>query len=264
MKHFLPIAVTAAIASLMPATAQAADFGGSLKDDAPYAAPYAAPFIWNGFYIGGEVGGAISRNADVSDACSPFPFCNQRPAFSDVDGSGVIGGVLAGYNWAVSPGVVIGIEGDFKWTNLDGSATAPNINGAGTLLGPVGHTWSEDVNWLASVRGRIGFNLTPMSLLYFTGGVAWKDADYSSREIFTNSSASASFSDTTTGYVLGGGLEWALDSHWLLRTEYLFYNFDGVSASAPYSTVFNPPVTANSNWSDADIHTFNVGLSYKF
>ncbi|MEZ5899218.1 MAG: outer membrane beta-barrel protein [Hyphomicrobiaceae bacterium] len=259
MRRLFSIAATAVISTFLAGNSQAADFGG-LKDDVPYAAPY----IWSGFYIGGDLGGAITRNANVSDACSPYPFCNQRPAFSDVDSSGVIGGVHIGYNWAASPGFVIGIEGDFKWTNLGESSVATNINAAGAVLGPVGHTWSADVNWLASVRGRLGFNLTPMALIYFTGGVAWKDADYTAREVFTNSSASTSFSNTDTGYVLGAGLEWALDSHWLLRTEYLFYNFDGVSASTPHTTVFAPPVTANASWDNSDIHSFNVGLSYKF
>jgi hypothetical protein len=57
--------------------------------------------------------------------------------------------------WQFAPQWLIGIEGDPNWADL----TVP----AG----------SRDVNWLGSLRGRIGWSPTATTMLYFTGGAAW-------------------------------------------------------------------------------------------
>ena len=263
MRHFSIAAAGLLLFMSWPITTQAADlYGGSYKDE-PAPAPYVSPFRWTGFYMGADIGGAWARGADVSSRCSPTGLCNQQSAFGNVDASSFIGGVHAGYNWNVAPKWVLGVEGDFSWTSLDGSAAAPDVTAAGFVVAPGGHTWSRDVQWLASVRGRLGFNVSPMTLLYFTGGVAWQDADYTASQTRTPfSTAATSFSETTTGYVLGGGLEWAMAKNWVIRGEYLYYSFDGESASARHSP--GPPLKANFDWSDSDVHSVRAGLSYKF
>jgi outer membrane immunogenic protein len=245
-----------------PITAHAADlYGGSYKDS-PAPAPFVAPFRWTGFYLGGDVGGAWARGGDVSSRCSPAGVCLQRPAGGNVDANSFIGGVHAGYNWAIAPKWIGGVEGDFMWTGLDGSTSAPDVTLAGGVAAPVGHSWSRDVSWLASIRGRIGYTVAPKALWYFTGGVAWQEADYAATQINTpGSRASTSFSQTTTGYVLGSGLEWAMTKNWVIRGEYLYYNFEGESASAPHSAI---PARASFKWDDSEIHSLRAGISYKF
>lgn len=256
------VAAGAIALSALPASADGFARRGSVKDFAP------PPFSWTGFYVGANIGGAWSRDSGVSSACSPFPFCNQLPGTGNVDASGFVGGFHAGYNLMIAPQWVAGIEGDFSWTDLSSSAGAGNVNGAGVLQATGGHTWSESVNWLASLRGRIGYTISPTTLLYFTGGFAWKNADYNARQAFIvvppQSTATVDFSETSNGYVLGGGLEVALTRNWIVRGEYLYYGFDGVSASAPHTTVFAPPVTGNFRWNDSSIHSARVGISYKF
>jgi len=40
-----------------------------------------------------------------------------------------------------------------------------------------------------------------------------------------------SFNHTATGWVAGGGVEWApWNNNWIVRAEGLYYSFDGVSA----------------------------------
>ena len=125
-------------------------------------------------------------------------------------------------------------------------------------------------DWLATVRGRIGYLVTPSALLYFTGGGAWADVGYSASATNEGSSyvASTSFSKTVSGYVLGGGIEWALWSNWSLRTEYLFYHLNTSTAVNTYNTGpgnFGPiPLGSGFSWSDTDIHVVRVGGSYKF
>ncbi len=64
-------------------------------------------------------------------------------------------------------------------------------------------------------------------------------------------------SDTHVGWVAGAGIERALTPNLSARVEYLYYDFDDVSASA--GTV--APGAANL---DPTIHTVRFGLNFKF
>jgi outer membrane immunogenic protein len=76
-------------------------------------------------------------------------------------------------------------------------------------------------NWDGSIRGRIGWLITPQSLLYATGGFAFGN--------FTTPYHEADRGDTVellggsrTGWTVGGGLEYALDRDWNTRIEYRY------------------------------------------
>ena len=108
----------------------------------------------------------------------------------------------------------MGIEADWSWTDAKGSFAQPWVSIVGPGVRPAALTsMSLGLNWLATVRGRIGYLVTPTALAYFTGGAAFADVDYSAsanNEPPSTYVSSTSFSKTVTGYVLGGGLEWAL------------------------------------------------------
>jgi outer membrane immunogenic protein len=178
-------------------------------DMTPYdRAPLRAqPFYWTGAYIGADVGGAWSNI--------------QLNGFGTGSASGVIGGLYAGYNWQFAPQWLLGVELDSSWTDLSG------------------------VNWLASVRGRIGYTPISTVLLYFTGGAA-------SIEIDNSGATLGNANQAKTGWVIGGGLEWApWANNWSVRAEYLNYNFRGVLVG-PFGA------------SDLSVNEVRAGLAYKF
>jgi opacity protein-like surface antigen len=89
---------------------------------------------------------------------------------------------------------------------------------------------------------------------------------YSSTDVFffgCPNCATTSFSNTSSGYVLGGGLEWApWSSNWIVRGEYLYYNLSGAAGGG-----FLPGagfVAANPTWSNMAVSSGRLGLSYKF
>src|SRR5713101_802845 len=67
-------------------------------------------YDWSGFYIGGHIGYLWGKTRVVDDGILTEPGAPTN---------GVIGGVLAGYNWQSGP-LVLGIEGDIGWTNAVG------------------------------------------------------------------------------------------------------------------------------------------------
>jgi outer membrane immunogenic protein len=258
----LPVIAAASIAVQI---ASAAD----LPVKAPAVMPAPAPiYNWTGFYIGGHVGGAWTR-ADGSWDPLPSPASfGANPISGDFNSSGIIGGVQIGYNWQFAPSWVAGIEGDFSWT--DAGSTFDTLwtgFGSATPIGPAFFTTMDmHVKWLASVRGRLGYLVAPQWLAYATGGVAWGSVDFSA--LATNSGsylATTSFSETSTGYVVGAGVEWMLAPNWMLRGEYLFYHLNSSRSVIAFdSTGSNPTFPSGYNWNDVEISVVRAAVSYKF
>src|SRR5262249_46917201 len=62
-------------------------------------------------------------------------------------------------HWQFAPTWVLGIEGDFDWADLRKSGTVAPLfsSGDGDVLPKSSFTASEDIRYLASIRGRIGY-----------------------------------------------------------------------------------------------------------
>jgi outer membrane immunogenic protein len=217
----------APVASL-PSQVAAADLGGGRSRIAtPFPAPAVAealPFAWSGLYFGAHGGYGWS---DLN--------WQQEGGFSASHrGEGLLAGGQLGFNMQMGR-FVYGIEGDIS---------------AGWIEGSSGDCCGHSIDFLYSVRGRAGLTSHDNRwLFYATGGAAWADFDYST--------SPGSHSDTQFGWVAGGGIERALLPNLTAKVEYLYYDFDGVSA--PAGTVAGGPTDL-----DPSMHTVRFGLNYKF
>jgi outer membrane immunogenic protein len=120
---------------------------------------------------------------------------NLGAAFNDEDNGGdddddtaFIGGLHAGYNWQKHGNLVLGVEGDVDF--------------------------ADDIDYLASLRGRLGYAAGP-TLFYATAGVA-----------FLGFEDELSDDDTLTGWVAGLGVEHKVRENVSLGLEGLYYAFD--------------------------------------
>ena len=207
-------------------TASAADMSRPVYKAAPPPAPV---WSWTGFYLGAHLGGSWS------EATATFP------GFGSVgsDTSGFLGGGQIGYNWQFHPNWVLGIEGDFSWTNADSSGTA------GALAAAVEH------NWYGILAGRLGYTAGPW-MLYAKGGAAWMDVDYRA----TFAGATTSVGDTRTGWTIGVGLEWMFTPNWTAKVEYNYLDFSD-------STYSFAPIAAGVTV-DSQVNLIKAGINYKF
>jgi outer membrane immunogenic protein len=264
MKKFL-LGSILLVAALASGRAGAADLPPPVSRAAP--APVAAPVSWTGFYIGGDVGEAWSSNtATFNPLPTPGGIAFGITGLSGSDGgSALIGGFHAGYNWQFAPTWVVGLEGDWSWSKAGGSFTQNWVAIPPAVVFPPSFTtMSSRLDWVTSARPRFGYLVTPNLLAYATGGVAWAKIDYAATASGFLYLANTALSQTQTGYTVGGGLEWAMTSNWLVRAEYLFYRFDNppnvvVPASAGGS--LNP---SGFLWSATNVSVARAGLSYKF
>jgi outer membrane immunogenic protein len=198
MKRFL-LTTTSLLA--FAHVAGAADLPARVPVKAPMMIPAAS---WTGFYLGIQ-GGAVSHRGKFEET-SLFPALGSGDA--DKVG-GIIGGYL-GYNLQQGA-VVYGLEADGSWVGAKATSSWPALGGNTNV--------SFDVNWLATVRGRLGI-ASDLTLFYVTGGVAFGGVKNSAVALSGGVPFdSISQSETRVGWTVGGGVERRFGSNWTGRAE---------------------------------------------
>ena len=126
---------------------------------------------------------------------------------------------------------------------------------------------NSEVEWAATLRGRLGYLIWPNLMLYGTGGGAWGKIQYAApfSTAVSPIGSGAQFNNTSSGWVAGGGLEWAPFTGFglLFRVEYLYYDF----SSGQSATATAPGFPANpsaSTWTAPKMSVARFGMSYKF
>ena len=299
MKTRLGWTLASAILVVSPA------FAADMPMKAPMA-PLPVVVSWTGCYIGGDIGWYEARqNGSTTAFPSPgfgAPAVNGAgiagygvlPTSHSMTRDSVLGGGYAGCNYQAGR-VVWGLEGDISWTdNKTGSDAEPvvgSFTGQPANFPPLGTNMqlNSSNQWLASVRGRVGFLVGAGDnlLLYGTGGVAFTRTNYSA--VFTPSTnptslfgfgcpgaaattcfgtSAVAFSQDKVGWVAGAGAEWRIAPHWLIRAEYLHYEFDGASGIVPAVLANGTAACAGcgwrANWNHLDIDSVRVGAAYMF
>jgi outer membrane immunogenic protein len=188
-KCVLSLLAGVASVTLAAAAASAADLPSQAPPPAPIIA--AAPiFTWTGFYAGVNAGWGWrdnDRESVVLGGAVPGTLF-----FPDNGDGGFTGGGQIGYNYQIGS-FVIGLETDIQWADTDQDEDVAFIP-AGVPGTFVPGTFDNDLSdWFGTVRARAGFALDRV-LIYATGGLA--------------------YTDDTTGWVAGGGVEWALPVNW--------------------------------------------------
>jgi len=230
--------------------------GAAVATPAMYAkAPRMLPLqTWAGFYFGAHAGYGWKDN-DFSTH-----FFND--AFvGGIKSRGWLGGGHAGYNWQYARAVA-GLE-------IDGSATGIKGSSLPVTSGFLSETLSDNVKYLGTVRGRLGWTPAGNWLLYGTGGLAWERVQRSSVDISLDPGFTRTLIEDRPrdhfGWVAGAGVESFIgSSNWIARLEYLHYDFGTVEST----TVSTSNVPAEPSRTDRGgrqtIETVRAGVSYKF
>jgi outer membrane immunogenic protein len=218
-----------------------------------YKAPPVIPPGWGGFYVGAH-GGYGWGGAPIGTPEMPILELNskQDPHLGAFDASpkgGLVGG-QAGYNWQFGS-VVTGLEIDYSAAKINASGGVGTFIDVceGYLPGVVTRTVKFDA--LASARARLGYTVLPDLLAYGTVGPGW---GHSEVNVSMSYDGGGSASASKFGWVGGGGLEYKLWEHVLVRAEYLHYDFA--------KTTYDTPLAVINAASTVDV--VRGGLSYKF
>jgi outer membrane receptor protein involved in Fe transport len=195
-------------------------------------------YYWAGLYVGANFGGAFSAGENV---LTPIGYGATNP-------SGVLGGLQFGYNYLVTPNWLVGLEGELGWTSAQGKANFVDTASATAL------SITSDHNWYDTVSGRFGFVSGPL-MLFAKGGAAWMNADYR-MDVNSGLDGSSLASTIRPGWVVGGGFEYMLGSHWSAKLEYDHLDFGSktLSLANPFGSSVNVETSVNQVKAGVNYH----------
>jgi outer membrane immunogenic protein len=263
------ISFTALAVALSVGSALAADLP---SQKAPPPAPL--PLSWTGAYAGLNAGynwgtnsNATSQNYAPSwlEAAPEYgePWVNASGplAMSGVKSntqSGFIGGAQFGYNYQWGTNYDVGIETDIQGTGISGNSTITGAaaytqaynqgtNCCQTTSKATGATEvNAGLNFLGTVRGRVGYLVMPTLMLYGTGGFTYGGAyakvtqtavenlgyplgviaGINFGSVYSNSTwiGGGQQNQILTGWNAGGGVEWMFMPNWSLKGEASYWD----------------------------------------
>ncbi len=227
---------------------------------------------WAGWYVGGNVGYSFGNNDftfndpgfGTGGTGAPTSFAGHQRL------DGVIGGGQVGYNWQPNPYAVFGLEADFQGANEKGSiGYGTDCEGPNFSTGTCTVTQSARLDWFGTVRGRVGWLITPTIMPYLTAGLAYGQINASGTANVTapgvctaGCSWSWSGSSVNVGFAGGFGVEafFPGSTNWTWKAEYLYINLGSVSGTGT-----DPAYHTTYSWSDH--FTDNIvraGINYYF
>ena len=215
---------------------------------------------WSGFYAGVQLGGAFGNDDGILQL-SPFTPGLQTafaPGFNgDFDG-GVIGGVHVGYDWQFG-NVVFGALADITGADVSDRQSGYSVT-------PASYNIERDLNYLGTLRARLGYAPSNRFLGYVTGGLAYGDVDFNYSQPGSGAVVqSITGGQDSVGYAVGAGAETMVTEKISFGLEYLYTNLGGNDynvniAGGPFGTGTN--LTGSDE--DFDFHTIQMKMSYRF
>jgi len=261
--------------------------GAALAASQSASAQDADTFDWSGPYVGINAGAAINGDTRFDRTTGDLPNninalnSGLRPIANTVEDKGFTGGAQIGYNLN-RRGVLLGVEADIAYTDLDRTETLSNTTNIGPLGTPSAapvtriNEYRGKLDYLGTARARLGFTFDKL-LVYGTGGLAYGRINQQTIYYGPNAGDTPFFAGrnkkTDLGWAYGGGVEFAMPTDSFLnvfnssavtvKAEYLHYDlgtrnlrFPGVNGGATIGGYDSRVRT------DGDL--VRAGINYKF
>lgn len=168
---------------------------------------------WTGFYGGLNIGGIFNK-ATLNAKHLGFigdGVCNRKTQFSNF-----FPGLQLGYLRQYDSNIVLGIEGDYTYTNKQGKTACVCDH-----LSSISDQFAIKNRQQGSLRGRAGYALNRL-LPFVTAGGSLANLGLS---YHNEGGDHYSKYNLHSGWVVGGGLEWSLSQAWSIRAEYYYDHY---------------------------------------
>jgi outer membrane immunogenic protein len=239
---------------------------------------------WTGSQAGGSNGASSVNNTFVEPGAyicpegfefgsdcfeTPLVFSNNKVSYT----AGVFAGYRMQFGWAV-----VGVEGDFNFKSADSSSSLT----VETCFDPSCFVYTTETKsgnikqtWDASIRARFGVLVTPWTMIYATGGVAFGEIQGSffyKGFVFESidpccaigsATAAGTWRDVRTGGTVGAGIESEIWTRVKARVEYRYTDFGTYTKNLPVTTLCESCEDPSHNVSfdlKSNFHRVMVGL----
>jgi outer membrane immunogenic protein len=226
---------------------------------------------WTGLYAGANAGAGTSNDDDVHTVGQAAPNIaniagGARPGRVSLDRSGFVGGGQIGYNYqfgAEGRQYVVGLEADFDYTDL---SDRTNVRTAQLVTRrPLNNSFASSLDTLGTVRARLGY-VYGRALVYGTGGFAYGETKQHI-DMFGptgNTQFSGDRNALKTGYVAGGGIEYAVTDKISVKAEGLYYDLGHNTLDVAVIPGSGGAGTGYNSRFREDGEVFRLGVNYKF
>jgi len=274
--------------------------GAASAADMPVKArPAPVPvFSWSGCYVGGNAGwiggdgthttapagnyltapGAAAPPNAAGTGDFPANIAALTDSYGNRNSGGGLIGVQAGCNMQKGT-FVFGVEGDWDWTSRKNTtnvafAAFPDVGNPAFTTAARTEQVSTKLDSLATFRGRAGFVWNQI-FLYGTGGLAIGDVRSNTNvtfgtfpvlPVYNGAVHIGSGSSWQVGWTAGLGGEYAFNSKWSLKAEYLYVDLGTFTYFSPLVAAvptFAPGYSWRTSVTERD-HIVRVGLNYHF
>jgi outer membrane immunogenic protein len=199
------------------------------------------------------------------------------------NGASFLGGGQFGFNYQLSNAFFVGVETDIQGSSLKGASAlvsgAPYGGAPGLISEFGGLTAEKTLAYLGTLRGRVGFLLTPAISAFATAGLAYGQVGLSTTSTVTgilnatgapvaSAFGATNYSGARAGWTAGGGLEAFISSNWSAKVEYLYYDLGATGGYTPLVASFSNlpgallPYGASKSSTSFNGHVARIGVNY--
>ncbi len=237
---------------------------------------------WEGFYGGLSIG----QRTLIADWAQTGLYDTEGPYLMDTnftrssrDGAGYVS-LYTGYNWLINNDLVAGVELSAGYADNQSSANRLYLPVTPITPEVLPTTAATTLNsdWDVKLRGRLGYLVTPSTLLYGAAGVAVTRLEATTTckgpigLVCFGPDRKETVSETLFGWTAGVGVEHALSDRVLARAEYSYTDYERVSFMAQRSGKDNYDFDVGSGSAAAGIkgradlttQALSLGLTYRF
>ncbi|MGE4253190.1 MAG: outer membrane protein [Parvibaculaceae bacterium] len=181
---------------------------------------------WTGLYIGVNGGaGAVVNRIEADDLAGLD--------FDGIGGDGILGSLMAGFNWQVGDSFVIGIQGDIGLSDMKSKLDVFSDIDLGGIEVDAEIEAEAKMDWFADASLRLGWLPSPDTMIYVIGGYSYAHfkAEASGEGFIQLGDLQTEFifdekaKENFDGFHVGTGIESMLTENLTLRAEYRYTQY---------------------------------------
>lgn len=220
-------------------------------------------FYWPGLYLGANLGYGTNPADAYFIAQSSTALLFQNKGYTakglNIQDAGFLGGGQIGYNWQMNS-IILGVDADLDYANISSANAATSSDTITTTI-------NKNIQWLATIRGRLGKLASDSMLVYLTTGPAFGSAIINFDQRVAGSPCPTSWcvvankTQTKVGWTGGAGLEYAVSKGISFKAEYLYVYLGNIATNAAGNSIlgavnYNIKSSFNNN-------VVRLGVNYK-